>query len=92
MDKSTPVVVAKAWSESEASVIKSLLKSYNIPCHYSSELPHRLYPVSTEGLGEIRIFVPAAFAQEAAQILEDHKRHSAGLHLVDERELENQES
>ncbi len=86
MDKSAPVIVARAWTDSEASVIKSLLESYNIPCHYSSELPHRIYPMSVEGLGEIRIFVPAAFAQEASQILEDHRRHGAPLRLVDDED------
>jgi hypothetical protein len=83
MDKAPPVVVARAWTDSEASVIKSLLESYSIPCHYASEIPHRIYPVSVEGLGEIRIFVPAVFAQEACQILEDHRRRRASLRLVE---------
>jgi hypothetical protein len=88
MDKSPPVIVARSWTDSEASVIKSLLESYNIPCHYTSEIPHHIYPVSAEGLGKIRIFVPAACAREASQILEDHRRHQAGLHLVDDGEPE----
>ncbi len=90
MDKSAPVIVAKAWRDSEASVIKSLLESYGIPCHYSSVLPHRIYPVSAEGLGEIRIYVPAAFAREAVQVLEAHTRHSADLRLVENDALEDQ--
>jgi hypothetical protein len=84
MDTSKPVVVAWAWAESEASVIKSLLGSYNIPCHYSSELPTRFYPVSAEGAGHIRIFVPASLAQEARTILEEHCRHGAQLRLVED--------
>jgi hypothetical protein len=84
MDISEPVVIARAWHESEASIIKSLLESYSIPCHYSSELPHRLYPVSAEGLGQIKIFVPSSVAEEAKQILEDHRRNQANLHLVDD--------
>ena len=72
MDKSAPIVVARTWTDSEASVIKSLLESYSIPCHYSSKLPHRIYPVSGEGLGEIRVFVPASLAQEAKRILADY--------------------
>ena len=83
MDKSEPVVVARAWADSEASVIKSLLESYSIPCHYSSELPNRLYPLSTEGLGQIRIFVPASLAQEARCILDEHRRRKANLRLVE---------
>ncbi len=71
MDKSTPVVICRAWTEGEASVIKSLLESFDIPCHYTSELTQRLYPVTPDGPGPIRIFVPAELAQEAKDILEN---------------------
>jgi len=84
MDKSAPVVVARAWVEGEASVIKSLLESYDIPCHYSSELPVRLYPVSPEDEGRIKIYVPAPLAQEARRILDEHRRHQATLRLVED--------
>lgn len=84
MDKSEPVVVARVWANSEASVIKSLLEGYAIPCHYTAELPTRIYPVSAEGPAQIRIFVPAALAQEARSILEEHRRQTTSLDLVDE--------
>ena len=82
-DQSAPVIVARAWTEGEASVIKSLLESYEIPCNYQSELPSRLYPVPEESLGPIRIFVPAPLAEEARRILVEHRRDEAPLHLVD---------
>jgi len=88
MDKRAPVIIARAWTDSEASVIKSLLESYHIPCHYSSELPHRIYPVSAEGLGEIRIFVSEPLAEEAIAILSEHRRHQAPLKLVEEEDPE----
>ena len=84
MDKSDPAVVARDCTDSEASVIKSLLGSYNIPCHYSSELPTRFYSSPAEGLGRIKIFVPAALAQEARLILEEHRRQEAPLRLVED--------
>ena len=84
MDKSEPVVVARAWTDGEASVIKSLLGSYDIPCHYSSELPSRFYLVATEGLGQIKILVPASLAQEAKRILDEHRRHGATLRMVED--------
>ncbi len=84
MDISEPVVIARTWAESEASIIKSLLASYSIPCHFSSELPYRLYPVSAEGLGQIRIFVPASLAEDARRILEEHRRDQSNLHLVED--------
>jgi hypothetical protein len=82
-DNSAPVIIARAWTDGEASVIKSLLESYEIPCHYLSELPNRLYPVSTDGLGQIRVFVPASLAEEAIRILDDYRRSQAPLRLVD---------
>ncbi len=84
MDKSAPVVIVRAWSDSEASVIKSLLESYDIPCHYSSERVHRLYPVSPDSSGPIRILVPAALAQEAKLILDEHRRSQSLLRPVED--------
>lgn len=84
MDKSEPVIIARAWVDGEASVIKSLLESYSIPCHYSSELPSRLYSLDKEGLGPIRIFVPAPLAEEAQRILNEHRRNLANLRLVED--------
>jgi hypothetical protein len=84
MDKSSPVVVARAWNESEASVIKSLLESYRISCHYSSELPVRLYPVAPEDEGRIKIYVPAFLAGEARRVLDEHRRHQTPLKLVED--------
>jgi hypothetical protein len=85
MEDQAPVVVATAWKQTEASVIKSLLESYSIPCSYSSELPHGIYPVSIDGLTEIRIFVPAVLADDARRILGEHRRtHHAHLRLVED--------
>jgi hypothetical protein len=84
MDKSEPVIIARAYTESEASVIKSLLGSYNIPCHYSSEIPNRFYPVPDEGLGQIRLYVPASLEEDARSILEEHIRQIAPIHPVED--------
>lgn len=85
MDKEAPAVIARTWTDAEASVIKSLLESYNIPCYYMSELPHRIYPVQTEtSAGGIRIYVPASLEKEALQILAEHRRDNGSLHLVED--------
>ena len=83
MNSDAPVLIAKTWMDSEASIIKNLLESYNIPCHYSSEVPHSIYPLTLDGLGEIRIYVPAPLANEARTILEEHRRTNAHLRLMD---------
>ena len=70
MDKTEPVIVARVWTEGEASVVKSLLEAYDIPSHYTSELPTRVYPIAAKDTPRIRIFVPAALAQEARELLD----------------------
>ena len=84
MDKHAPVVVARVSADSEATVIKSLLESYNIPCHYSSGLPNRLYPLPEQDSARIRIFVPVAFEKDARRVLEEHRRHQTLLRSVDD--------
>jgi len=84
MDKSNPVVVARAWLEGEASVIKSLLESYDIPCHYSTGFPVRFYPLSPEREGPIKIYVPAELAEEARRILEEHESDPLESGLTEE--------
>lgn len=74
--------------ESEASVIKSLLESYQIPCHYSTELPRSIYPLKMVALRGIRIYVPAALAEEAGRILAAHRRIHNHLRLVEDDALE----
>jgi hypothetical protein len=83
MNKQTPVVIAEVSTESEASVIKSLLASYDVPCHYASGLPTRLYPFSKPDPGRIKIFVTPAFERKAGAILSEHRRQPSPLQLVE---------
>jgi hypothetical protein len=84
MDLSEPVIIARVWAENEAFVIKSLLESYDIPSHFTSELPTRIYPVTAEGVAQIRIFVAAEHAQDALDILEDHRQSRKQLELAED--------
>jgi len=84
MNKEAPVIIARVAAESEASVIKSLLEGYDIPCHYAAGLPNRFYPLPEPDSAHIKIFVPAAFEQAARDILEEHRRDSSSLHPVDD--------
>jgi hypothetical protein len=87
MNASKPVILAETWTEREASVIKSLLESYQIPCHYANELPRSIYPFRDVSRG-IRIYVPASLADEAGRLLEQHRRLHDHLRLVDDDNLE----
>ena len=78
-----PMLVATTWMDSEAAVSKSLLESYSIPCHMSSEIPHGLNPLTIDRLGEIRIYVPSPLADEARRILTEHRRIHPHLRLIE---------
>jgi hypothetical protein len=66
-------VIARVWNDSEANLLRSLLESYGINVSVSSDLTHSVYPLTVDGLGEIRISVPEAQRSEAIGIIEAHR-------------------
>jgi hypothetical protein len=59
------VVVHRTWHDSEANLIAGMLRTSGIPCNTVSQVPHSVYPLTTDGLGEVRIIVAAEHAEEA---------------------------
>lgn len=74
-------LLVRTWSDGEALLVRQLLASYGIPCQVVSDVPHTVLPLSVDGLGEIRILVPASRFLEARSLLADHLRQ--GLEIVD---------
>jgi len=74
-------LVVRTWSDGEALLVRQLLRSYGIPCQVVSDVPHSVLPLTVDGLGEIRIFVPASRLAEVRSLLADHLRQ--GLELVE---------
>lgn len=68
------VVLLRTTDDSEAELVRTLLESYGIPCSISSDIPHSVYPLTVDGLGEIRISVPEEALEEAKTILEEHQK------------------
>jgi len=68
--KSRFVVVTRVQGELAANVIKSHLESEGIPVLLQYESAGRVYGVTVDGLGEVRILVPGEFAEEARRIIE----------------------
>jgi hypothetical protein len=64
----------KSWSDGEATIIRQLLATYGIPCQVVSDVSHAVLPLSVDGLGEIRIRVPAARLAEARSLIAEHRR------------------
>jgi hypothetical protein len=74
------VVLMRVWDNGEAILIRQLLESYGIPCRTASGIPHTVWPIAIDGLGETRIMVPAELADEAQCLLAEHRRQ--GLRLI----------
>jgi hypothetical protein len=63
-------VVHIAQGELEANVIKSHLESEGIPVLLKYEAIGRIYGITVDGLGMIRVLVPKKYAEEAKRIIE----------------------
>ncbi len=72
------VVVHIAQGELEASVIKSHLECEGIPAVLQYESVGRVFGLTVDGLGEIRISVPQEFAERAKEIIKPREVGEAG--------------
>jgi ribonuclease-3 len=63
-------VVFRTHSDIEASIVRGLLEAHGIYAALSSDLTHAVFPLSIDGLGEVRVSVPAAQAADARDIIE----------------------
>lgn len=74
-------LLVRTWNDGEAAMVRQILASYGIPCQVVSDVPHTVLPLTVDGLGEIRILVPAERLDEARELLAEHRRQ--GMELVD---------
>lgn len=63
-------VVYTASGEMEAQGIKSMLEAAGIPVELRLEAASRLFVVTVDGLGAVRIAVPADLFEEARMLIE----------------------
>ncbi len=61
--------IRSVWGQSEAEVIKSLLESHGIACLFRGRVLQSIYPVTVDGLGEIKIFVTEKDFNAATAVL-----------------------
>lgn len=83
---SRETLALRTWSDGEAALVHNLLEQYGIPSRIVSDFPHALLPVSVDGLGEIRVFVPTDRYEEAIELLAEHRREGLGLALPADRD------
>jgi len=70
---SSLIVIFRAHSEVEASVVRGLLPAHGVPSTTSSDVPHSLFPLTVSALSEVRIAVSADDAEAARRIIESHR-------------------
>ena len=81
------VVVFRTSSGIEAGIVRSLLEAHGILSVVSSDVPQSIFPLSVDGLGNIRLAVHPSEAEEAERIIESHRtelRNGEVVRLRDE--------
>jgi ribonuclease-3 len=76
------VVIFRAHSDIEASVVRGLLEAHGVPSVTSSDVPHSVFPLTVSALGEVRISVNESDAESARRIIESHRIEVPGGQLV----------
>jgi ribonuclease III len=76
------VVIFRTHSDIEASIVCGLLESRGVRSIASSDVPHSIFPLTVDGLGEVRISVHADDAEEAKRIIESHRTGVKGGRVV----------
>ncbi len=68
------VEVYKARGEIEASIIKGLLESNDIPAYLKSNASPSVHPFTVDGLGEYRVMVPKELAGKARELISENRK------------------
>ena len=66
-------VIFRTQSDVEASVVRGLLEAHGLPSVVASDVPHSIFPLAINGLGEVRISVHPDDAEQARRIIESHR-------------------
>src|SRR5438094_99256 len=66
-------VIFRTHSDIEAQIVRGLLESHGVMSVVASDVPHSIFPLSVDGLSEVRISVHPEEAQEAQRIIEGHR-------------------
>ena len=76
------VVIFRAHSDVEASIVRGLLEANGVRSVVSSAVLHSVFPVNVNELGEVRISVRPDEADEARRIIESHRTEIPSAKVV----------
>ena len=74
------VVLCTVEGELLANVMKAHLESEGIPALLKYESAGRVFGLTVNGLGEVRILVPRELEEEAKRIIEPRKNDDTDIH------------
>lgn len=63
--------VRRVWGQPEAEIVKSFLENYGIRCVFLGQANLTTYPLTTDGMGEIKIMVAEEDYELAKKLLEN---------------------
>ncbi len=66
-------IIFRTHSDVEASIVRGLLDAHGIPALVASDVPHSIFPLTVDGLGEVRISVREEDADDAQRVIESHR-------------------
>jgi ribonuclease-3 len=75
-------VIFRTQSPIEARIVKGLLDTHGITSLVSSDAPHSVFPLSVDGMGEVRLAVRAEEAAEAERVIAEHRTDPGSGRLV----------
>ena len=75
-------VIFRTHSDVEASIVRGLLEANGVPSVVASDVPHNIFPLTVNGLGEVRISVRESDADEARRIIDGHRTELTNGQLV----------
>ena len=76
------VVIFRTHSDIEAQIVRGLLEAHGVMSVPSSDVPHSIFPLSVDGLNEVRIGVHASDAEDAQRIIASHRTELRNGHVV----------
>jgi len=69
MDNLIEIRVVEGFLEGE--IIKAKLESFNIPCMLKEESARRLFGLTLNGLGKVRVMIPKGYEGKAEELLKE---------------------
>ena len=65
------IIVKRVQGRLLAQVMKAKLESFGIPVLLRADAASLVFGLTVDGLGEVRVLVPARFARQAEELLEE---------------------